>query len=137
MAWTEVHFTLEANAQAIDVPSVNVVVGDSVTFFADPNHGARLCMTQATTSFLIPAPDVSVEIDAGGFVTFQFAAAAPGVYSVAVQWLHLPCLAVVDQPGGSSASLSIYWVAPPVPPPQPPPPPVIVFSGPDPGGPQT
>jgi serine/threonine protein kinase len=58
--------------------------------------------------------DGSVAIAAGDSATFQFSAAAPGVYSILVQWPNLSCPLVTDQPGAGT-----------------------IYSGRDEGGPQT
>jgi hypothetical protein len=125
MANTEVHFESVDGALEPDVSSVNVVAGDSVTFFADPDAGVLLCMSPATAAFLTPSPNGSVSIAAGQSATFQFSAAEPGVYSVVVMPDGSSCPPIDDQPGGTSASLSIQEALLPV------------SSGPGDGGPQT
>jgi hypothetical protein len=126
MATTEVHITRVDDCILVpDVSTVNIVAGDSIEFWAETDGGVLLCMTPATASFLTPSPDGSVAIDGGGSATFQFSAAPAGVYSILLQWPGLACPVVVDQPGGTTATVSIQTAA------------VEVGSGPDPGIPQT
>jgi hypothetical protein len=85
MATTEVRISLQGDLFVPSVSSVSIVPGDSVTFFADPDLATNLNMTGETAAILSPQPGLTVTIPAGYWKTFEFSAAAPGLYCILTQ----------------------------------------------------
>jgi len=94
MANTDVHITEQDGQLFPDVSSVPIVAGDTVTFYADPDHEVSLCMTRETTAIFVPRPDVMVTIATGASVMLTFTSAPPAAYCIAIQPPGEPCATI-------------------------------------------
>jgi hypothetical protein len=108
MANTDVMITQQGGEYIPSVCEVPIVLGDTVTFYADPTYQTNLCMNGDTVAILSPQPDVPVMIAAGDSAQFAFASAATGSYGVLVGGADLDCPGGITFGFPASAVLNIF-----------------------------
>jgi len=97
-------------SRGVDIPSVPILSGDTVTFTAEANAPSILCLSAQTAAIVSPAPlSTTIEVPGGTSVTLTLGDVSPGKYGIVVQAHGWPCPGEISsESGGSEAVLLIH-----------------------------
>jgi hypothetical protein len=111
MATTTIRIEAVGDLFEVNLSSVPIVAGDTVTFEAPASGGARLCMNATTAQIFDPPASPGMTVPAGGSAKLQFAAGASGAHAIGVIPTECVCPSTV-RPGTAQGALTVFALPP-------------------------